>query len=193
MNESNITSLFLEFWNASKNPTQSDPPTHAGKQTDSEVCVHTFTELCLDIRSFCEVWRGSAKGFNTPSNTSCGWLSIDGADVCFCRAPLRNILDSASSSSFNKRLWLHALTFSSLYFCFYYSALFICVSLFLPFTLSLLFTTGQHSTLLFQQATLQLSCKHQPKNKSNIIFNNEHNTHTHGERETDHSDISANI
>ena len=140
MNESNITSLFLEagdlkahvFKMPAKNPTLSDPPTHAGKQTDSEVCVHTFTELCLDFRSFCEVWGGSAKGCNTPSNTSRGWLSIDGADVCFCRAPLRNILDSASSSSsslikdFDYMLWRSPLCvfvstsrlFSSVFPCF---------------------------------------------------------------------------
>lgn len=64
---------------------------------------------------------------------------------------------------FNTRLRLHAPTFSPLYFIVSFPCHSLFISFYLCFLVSPPFSTGQRSGLLFQQATLQLSYKHQPR------------------------------
>lgn len=68
---------------------------------------HLLIKICSKTNKFhsaCTVFYNcSDKGVSimplAQFLTTCGWLSIDGCDVCFHRGPLRNILDAASFSS----------------------------------------------------------------------------------------------
>lgn len=93
---------------------------------------------------------------------SCGRLSID-CFFFFHRLHLEISLTlPLSPSVFNGRLRLHALTFFSLYFSFPPPPIILYYLCFLFHSLTPLSVyKGQHS--LFQQATLQLPCAHQPR------------------------------
>lgn len=113
--------------------------------------------------------------------TSCGWLSMAGADVCFHRAPLRNILDSALLLRQQKT----QITCSD----------FLLSVFYLPPPRHFLLSVLPCPSLSFFRSLAPLSVYNRPafkpviltsspatflhtstENESNTIFNNEHNT-----------------